>query len=331
MTIATEVAVRTHEFRAMGCGIVLTAAGAREADVVAGFAGACAHAAAWEQRFSRFRPDSELQRLNAAAGAGPVAVDPALLDLVIQAVAASRATGGRFDPLLGRAVVAAGYDRDFAAVAARAPSAAVNPAAAGPGSGIDAVAIDEARGTIALPAGTALDLGGIAKGAWVDAIVAHLRDRWPAGCVDAGGDLRVWGPSPDGDEWLIGVEHPLAPDLDIAVLGLRDSGRGGAVATSGRNSRRWATHAGEAHHLIDPATGRPTPGGPLTVTVVAATAVAAEIAAKALFLSVARGEAPLLPGAALGIVVDEDGRGVIVEGGDADVCTVYPAIVVDAG
>ena len=121
MTALGEVAVRTHEFRAMGCGILLTAAGASDADVAAGVAEASAHAERWEQRFSRFRPDSDLQRLNAAAGLGPVAVDPGLLDLVVQAAAAWLATGGRFDPLLGGAVVAAGYDRDFAAIAGRAP------------------------------------------------------------------------------------------------------------------------------------------------------------------------------------------------------------------
>jgi thiamine biosynthesis lipoprotein len=327
MTVGAQPTFDVHEFRAMGCGIALMAVGASPRAFAAGVADAVAHVEAWEQRFSRFRADSELERLNAAAGA-PIAVSPEMLALVAQAIDGWRFTGGRFDPLLRQAVVAAGYDRDFAAVVARETwDAAPGAPVASPAD----IALDHAAGTITLPAGAALDLGGIAKGAWVDAIVPHLATMWPGGCVDAGGDLRVWGLAPEGSAWMVAVEHPLQPELDIAVLGLPDLARAAAVATSGRNHRRWATATGDAHHLIDPRTGRPADAAPLTVTVVAPTTAIAEVAAKALFVSVARGDDPALPGAALGIVIGEDGRGVIVPGEAPDACTVYPAIVVEAG
>jgi len=314
-----------HEFRAMGCGIALMAVGASPEAFASGVAEAVAHVEAWEQRFSRFRPDSELERLNAASGSA-VAVSGEMMSLVAQAIVAWRITDGRFDPLLRHAVTAAGYDRDFAAVASR-PS--WDPAAFAPTASAADIVVDHSAGTITLPAGAALDLGGIAKGAWVDDIVSRLQSLWPGGCVDAGGDLRVWGLAPEGPRWVVAVEHPLFPDLDIADLAMTDLPAAAAVATSGRNNRRWTTTRGEAHHLIDPRTGQPAAGAPVAVTVVAPSAAIAEVAAKALFLSFARGEDPALPGAALGIVIGEDGRGVIVPGVAPDACTVYPAIVIE--
>jgi thiamine biosynthesis lipoprotein len=82
---------------------------------------------------------------------------------------------------------------------------------------------------------------------------------------------------------------------------------GGGLATSGRNRRRWRRDGEERHHLIDPRTLRPAEGGPLSVTVAAASATAAEVGAKALFLARdAEREAKLAGTAA--VIVSDDGR-----------------------
>jgi thiamine biosynthesis lipoprotein len=114
---------------------------------------------------------------------------------------------------------------------------------------------------------------------YVDALAEAL-DEWPGGIVSAGGDMRIWGTDEDGKPWTIGLEHPSSPDSDILDLHLTDAG----VATSGRNRRRWLRDGTCLHHIIDPRTGKPVESSLVTMTVVASTAVNAEIVATALFV-----------------------------------------------
>src|SRR4051812_35589726 len=94
--------------RAMGTDVHLIVVGGPEGLL----AGAAAMVDELEQRWSRFLPDSEISRLNAAAGR-PVAVSEETIELVERAIAGWRNTGGRFDPTLLGEVMAAGYDRSF--------------------------------------------------------------------------------------------------------------------------------------------------------------------------------------------------------------------------
>lgn len=231
-----------------------------------------------ERRWSRFLPTSELSRLNAAAG-HPVLLAPDTYLLVEQAVAAWRATAGRFDPTVLDALVAAGYDRTFAEVAA-APGAATT-ATAPPGcAGID---LDPVLCAVTLPPGVHLDLGGIGKGWTADLVVDQLLAGGATGaCANLGGDLRVAGDAPTEHGWTVAVEHPLDHDRTLATIALLR----GAVATTTRTRRRWTTPAGaDHHHLIDPATGAPAATGLASVTTVAADATTAEVVAKAAFVA----------------------------------------------
>lgn len=212
-----------------------------------------------EQMMSRFRDDSELSRLNRDGVLDDASRD--LVRVVELALAARDATGGRFDPTVHDAVVAAGYDRSFDAMAADSPAAADTPRARCGGG----VRVDGTR--IALEPGSRLDLGGIAKGYAVDRVADLLAVLGPC-LVNAGGDLAVRGGS-----WPVGVTDDLTLELTH-----------GGIATSGRDRRRWRQGGEERHHLIDPATGRPAAASPLRVTVVAGSAAAAEVAAKAAFL-----------------------------------------------
>ena len=131
---------------------------------------------------------------------------------------------------------------------------------------------------ITLPPGVRLDLGGIGKGHAADLIATELAERGVAGaCVSLSGDLRVIGEPPAAaGTWAVGVEDPHRPEQRQTLLGLD----GGAVATSSRLKRRWQSSAGESHHLIDPATGRPATTDVVAATVVAAQSAWAEIFAK---------------------------------------------------
>jgi thiamine biosynthesis lipoprotein len=216
-----------------------------------------------ESVLSRFRPDSELFQLNEAGGGH---VGPELLEVIELAVEARVASGGRFDPTVHDAVVAAGYDRSFELLdhtGSGAPSAPV------PVGG--AVAIDRIAGHVALEPGYRLDLGGIAKGWAADRALAILGNAGPA-LVNAGGDIaaagRLWpiALEAEGAEITLGLEH-------------------GGVATSGRDRRTWRCEGEARHHLIDPVTGLPAKGDVLTVTVAAGSAFEADVLAKTLFLA----------------------------------------------
>ena len=193
-----------------------------------------------ESLLSRFQPDSELSRLNRA---GAMRVGPELLEVTALSLEARERTGGRFDPTVHDALVAAGYDRSFAAAGRRA-----RPPARGPAQCAGAVAVDIAASTVALEDGFRLDFGGIAKGWAVDRALASLSAHGPA-LVNAGGDVAG-----AGRPWHVGVDTPdrvLTLELD-----------GGALATSGRDRRRWSSDGVERHHLIDPSTGAALRGRP---------------------------------------------------------------------
>ena len=220
-----------------------------------------------ESILSRFRPDSELSRLNRE---GRIEADPDLLRVTRLALEARECTRGRFDPTVHDAVVAAGYDRSFDQVARESSGGPLVAVACGGG-----VAVDSDAGTIELEPGVSLDLGGIGKGYAVDRACSLLAAVGPC-LVNAGGDLAVRG-RPRAGPWPIGVE---TPDGTIS-LALQD----GALATSGRDRRCWRREGHERHHLIDPATGIPSESDLLRVSVWAETAVEAEVLAKALFLA----------------------------------------------
>ncbi len=209
-----------------------------------------------EALLSRFRPDSELSRLNAA---GELDAGPELREVVALALAARERTGGRFDPTVHDAVVAAGYDRSFERVEADGPARPTGAACGG--------AVEIEGGTIRLGPGVRLDLGGIGKGYAVDRACDVLAAAGPC-LVSAGGDLAV-----RGGAWPVGVTDELTVELTE-----------GALATSGRDRRRWLSGGEERHHLIDPATGRPAESELVRATVWADTAAEAEVLAKAAFL-----------------------------------------------
>jgi thiamine biosynthesis lipoprotein len=251
-----------------------------EAEAAAGAAVAAQFAAA-EARFSRFRDDSELTSLNRATA--PRAVSPDLLAALVRARAYVELTGGRFDPTVGAAVLAAGYDRAFAPGALDRATAA-HPVAP---TRFAEIAIDRARGVVTRPPGVQLDLGGMIKGATADLAARAL----PAiAALDAGGDVVLRGAGPDGTGWEVEVEDPADPARVLLALVVRDR----AVATSAANRRRWRRGDTWVHHLIDPATGAPAASDLAQVTIVADSAERAEVLAKAVFVAGARDGAALL-------------------------------------
>jgi thiamine biosynthesis lipoprotein len=225
-----------------------------------------------EAVLSRHKEDSELSRLNRAAGKGPVRVSAELWTVIEAAGKAWKASGGAFDPTVGPLVllwIRAGKENRLPSDEEIARALAL--------VGFDKVALDPAGRMAALPEGFSLDLGGIAKGYIVDEAARVLREAGLGNAiVEAGGDLAAFGARPDGSAWRIGIQDPAAGervDARFAEI-LAVSGRG--VTTSG-HYRRFTTIEGKRYsHILDPKTGRPVSQAVLSVTVVAADAVTAD-------------------------------------------------------
>jgi FAD:protein FMN transferase len=236
--------------------------------------------AAIDRACSRFREDSELSMVNRARGRSMV-VGELLLEAIEVALRAARQTGGDVDPTVGLALVALGYDRDFAAVpasGARAPRFAAVP-------GWRRVHLDRARGRVRIPAGVRLDLGATAKALAADRAAARASQA--AGCgvlVSLGGDLAIAGQPPAGG-WSVRVTdwHGAGPEAQGQTIRLE---RGG-LATSSTTVRQWSRGGEELHHVVDPSSGRPAEVVWRTVSVAAASCVDANTAATA---ALVRGE-----------------------------------------
>lgn len=253
-------------FPAMGSWFDLHVDGPDAAGDIAALVVARAQVEGLEQVFSRFRESSELSALNREGG-GPVGRDMARV--IRLSMRMRDVTHGWFDPTVGEAVRAAGYDRPFDAIGTggtvAAPAVAVSTARG-------AVVADPA-GAVRLPLGVRLDFGAIAKGYAADAVCATLAARGPC-LVSAGGDVAAGGRRADGP-WPVAIATP-AGDI-VAMLDRR------ALATSGVDRRRWRSAAGdERHHVIDPWSARSAATDLLRVTVAAERCAVADALATAL-------------------------------------------------
>lgn len=220
---------------------------------------------AFEARLTRFKPESELSRFNAAAGTR-VAVSPLVEELLRTTLHAYALTDGLVNAAILPALVAAGYDRSIEQVQRRdaAGSAPVVHSPAPPAPPLPEV-LHVGRGWARLAPGCAVDLGGVGKGWLAD----RLAERLDNAAVNLGGDVATSGDGPDGGGWSVGLCDGWAVAL-----------RGGGAATSGTTRRRW----NGGHHLVDPRTGAPATSDVSEASVVAADCATAEALSKAAVL-----------------------------------------------
>ncbi len=276
MGALTEMTTAAWEWQATGTTWRIHHSGGVPETVAAAVAAAVEHD---EARWSRFRRTSEVSRVNAAGGT-PVTVSADTLRMLEACTEWARRTGGVFQPLVGGTLIAWGYRKSLLETEAfTAASPAPHPLEG-------RIEIDHGRGTVRIPRGSRLDLGGIAK-SWMAGRAAALlcaRCDEETMMVDAGGDLVA----ARGDHIVaveaagpVDVRRSRPGELPVATHVLVRAGQG--VATSGYGRRRWRNGDGrEAHHLIDPVTGAP---GPAThATVVSDDPVAADVLAKVLAL-----------------------------------------------
>jgi thiamine biosynthesis lipoprotein len=230
-----------------------------------------------DRQLSIHRADSQIARVNAAAGERAVAVDDDVLEAVELACAASRRTQGVYDPTVLPLMRLYGFyqsgrsayptDREIADVLSRM------------GAGL--VVADRAAGTLGLTRrGAALDLGSGGKGWAIDRAVAALRREGIASAmVDVGRNVYGLGAPEEGAPgWSVGVLHPLTGAVDHVFV-LRDA----AVATSGNHEQSVILSGARVGHLFDARRGRPA-NAHLSATVHARTGSASDIGSTSAFL-----------------------------------------------
>ena len=292
--------INTLEFKAMGCHMFVALDLPEDQHVELGQIPGWFET--WEQSLSRFRETSELNQLNRSAGA-PFQLSETLWEVLRESLTSEQLSHGLVTPAILDALVMAGYDRSFDQLKTSPSELPSNPF--DPAGFLSGVQLNEATRTVCLPFGLHLDFGGIAKGWAAGQATLRLSAFGPA-LVNAGGDISISGPQSNGDAWPIGITDPFDPDSSLEVILIER----GSVATSGKDYRRWQQDGVWQHHIIDPRTGMPAQTDVLTATVIAPSAVEAEVAAKVVLISGSQSGLQWLDAypTLAGMLVLEDGR-----------------------
>jgi len=213
--------------------------------------------AAVDEACSRFRPDTELSRVEQAGT--PVTVSPLLADLVGAALDAARRSGGDVDPTLGAELATLGYDRDIAEVPSDGPAIPLPVRRT-----ISWQDVSLTGRTLSVPPGVRLDLGATAKALTADRCARLVQDRLGTGVlVELGGDIATAGAGPTGGWTILVQDRPADPPVTVRVTA------GTAMATSSTVSRSWRRGGRLLHHVLDPRTGMPSSRKWRNVTVAA--------------------------------------------------------------
>lgn len=285
--------VRRVDFRALGtnCSIKFRLEDDRAALDFA--ARALGWLGGFEAKFSRYRPDSMLSRINAAAGGGWVATDPEMEEMLDLADEVHRRSNGILDPTL----LPLEQVWDWKQVHHELPSAdRVRAALALTGWN----KVERRPGAVRLPvAGMGLDFGGFGKEYAVDFIARMARQLGIRDAlVDLGRDLHALGGNGTHPFWHVGIEDGCRPGKCWGGLAISDR----AVSASGDYARFFIHDGVRYGHILDPRTGWPVTNGMRAVTVIAPTCLDAGIYSTSVFVLGVR-EGLHLASLALGVEV----------------------------
>jgi thiamine biosynthesis lipoprotein len=268
--------LRKLSFKALGTTCEVQYAAPHGDEQAAGFErAATAWVNAFEAKYSRFRPDSLVSRINAAAGREWIAVDAEMEGLLKLCDALHFMTQGVLDPTSLPLIQLWNYKTDTPRLPADSEIAAARAL-------VGWKRVQREPGKVFLPeTGMALDFGGFGKEYAVDFVVQLASDHGLAcALVDFGHDLRAVGLPPGKPAWHIGLEDPLQPGtsaLSVALIGK-------AIASSGDYLRGFTLNGKRYGHIIDPRTGWPVANGCVQATVIAGSCLQAGVLSTTAFV-----------------------------------------------
>lgn len=197
-----------------------------------------------EAKYSRYRADSTIGRINAAAGGAPVTIDQETAALLAYADTLYTSSDGLFDPTSG--ILRRAWNFKQARLPDASELAPLLPLINWPG-------VERSPGQIRLPhVGMELDFGGFGKEYAADRAATLLQAQGARhGYVNLGGDLRILGPQQDGRPWQIGIADPRQADATIASIPVSQ----GALTTSGDYERFFELAGRRYCHILNPRSG----------------------------------------------------------------------------
>jgi len=259
----------------MGTEMEITVASADEKAAHKAIDAAFAEIRRIEEMMSTYISESQLSKINSAAGKKAVKVDQELLRLIKKSIEYAEMTEGGFNIAVGPLIklwrVSEGGNIPKKVEIRKALEI------------IDYrdIVIDEKKKTVFLKKkGMAIDLGGIAKGYASDrAEIVLKKNGIVSGVVAVAGDINAFGMKVDGAKWRIGIQHPRKKDAFLGIIELEDE----AVSTSGDYERFFIKDGKRYHHIMDPKTGEPA-GKCQSVTIVAKEATATDALSTGIFV-----------------------------------------------
>lgn len=232
-----------------------------------------------DQQMSIWKPDSNLNHLNAAPEQQWVSAPKELITVLAGALRVSQQSRGAFDIAVGDLVNTWGFGPSGPSIT-QPPLGTIPPQARLSASA--ALTVDPQRNRVRKRAPVNLNLNGIAKGFGVDELARCLEGfgvtRYLVG-ID--GEMRARGVKPDAHPWVVAMEKPCRGVREVmGVMELSDA----AIATSG-DYRHWIDVNGQSYaHTMNPATGGPVYNPLAAVTVVASSCMLADAWATALMV-----------------------------------------------
>lgn len=202
-----------------------------------------------DAQLSTWRDQSEISRLNASAGSGPVALSPSLCTLFREIDRWSAETGRAFDPAIGALTAAWDVHGPGRFPAGTTLTAAMRH------SGWKRTRFDPVGCITTLPAGVAIDVGGFGKGEALDRARATTAERDAPWMIDLGGQVASGGAAPAGSGWPIAIAHPWQRDEPLLTCAVKS----GSLSTSGGSERDLQVEGRRVGHILDPRTGQPAP------------------------------------------------------------------------
>jgi thiamine biosynthesis lipoprotein len=290
----------------MGTDVTITVVAKSEAEGSASIDAAMAEVRRFDRMMSLYKDDSEITKINLAAGKHPVKVSPEMIEAVEAAARVSVLTNGAFDVTIGPLVVLWQMRLKEGKIPSDREIEQVRPLV-----NYRNIIVDRKASTIFLKRPRMImDLGGM-KGYIADRVKELLLKRGVDNAVIAlAGDIWVLGRREDGKPWRIGVQHPREPKQTIAVLDLSDK----YISTSGDYERYTIVEKKRYHHIIDPRTGKPSTGV-ISATLIGDPGALIDPLSKAPFiLGPEEGLRILKKAGAEAIIVDEQGKIYMTDG-----------------